>query len=317
VKGRHFYTCQKPQTEQCGFFLWDTDAAARERDRYGETLAPNQGSIVPFTTAAAVPAQETAAAGGDKPPVAAVRVNTPSGIAAPITRNVPPPLTKQTVFPKVYPALAGLDDVDYLDTPTKRPSRVRRNSAAEEIYDWEDSDEERRIARALTDFPPPKRPRFDIDFEPMQELEISPPASPRARNKPIRGLADPFTTPPRQVTSTPHTPPETRLHKSGGSATLLPHSFALLHKLEGHQEALGADLYTALKDHLIRCGRVADGAVKGRESARAALTEKDKRIEKLEMAVRILEAEREVDRAVIGALKRNVDVLTGKEKRTD
>jgi len=41
------------------------------------------------------------------------------------------------------------------------------------------------------------------------------------------------------------------------------------------------------------------------------------RIEELERRVRILESEREVDRAVIGALKRNVDVLTGKVKRTD
>jgi hypothetical protein len=41
------------------------------------------------------------------------------------------------------------------------------------------------------------------------------------------------------------------------------------------------------------------------------------RVDELERRVRILEAEREVDRAVIGALKRNVDVLTGKVRRTD
>jgi len=67
----------------------------------------------------------------------------------------------------------------------------------------------------------------------------------------------------------------------------------------------------------LRCGRVADGAVKGRDAARSVSRKKDIRIEELERKVRILEAQREVDRAVIGALKRNVDVLTGKVQRTD
>jgi len=80
---------------------------------------------------------------------------------------------------------------------------------------------------------------------------------------------------------------------------------------------LGGTLWQSLRDHLLRCGRVADGAVKGREAARAVNRKKDIRIEELERRVRILEAEKEVDKAVIGALKRNVDVLTGKVKRTD
>ena len=68
---------------------------------------------------------------------------------------------------------------------------------------------------------------------------------------------------------------------------------------------------------MLKCGRVADGAVKGRDAARGVLRKRDLRIEELERKVRILESEREVDRAVIGALKRNVDVLTGKVKRSD
>jgi uncharacterized protein YqfA (UPF0365 family) len=67
----------------------------------------------------------------------------------------------------------------------------------------------------------------------------------------------------------------------------------------------------------VRCGRVADGAVKGRDAARAVNRKKDIRIDELDRRVKVLEAEREVDRAVIGALKRNVDVLTGRIKRTD
>lgn len=68
---------------------------------------------------------------------------------------------------------------------------------------------------------------------------------------------------------------------------------------------------------MFRCGRVAEGAVKGRDAARTANNKNLIRVDELERRVRILEAEREVDRAVIGALKRNVDVLTGKVRRTD
>jgi len=74
---------------------------------------------------------------------------------------------------------------------------------------------------------------------------------------------------------------------------------------------------TSLKDHLMKCGRVADGAVKGRDAARTEIKKLKITVEEFETRVRILEAQREVDRAVIGALKRNVDVLTGKVKRTD
>ena len=269
-------------------------------------------------TGAAVPEQTTAPIDKSVVP-AAVRVKSPGGIAAPITRNIPPP-SKQTAFAMIYPSLADDDDgFDYLDTPTKRPGGVRRKSMEEEeVFDWEESDEEfYRKKLVLADLPPPKRPRFDIDFEQMQELEFSPPASPVGPRKLPKGLGDPFVTPPRQIASTPHTPPDTRPIKSRGSSYLLPISIALLRQLDGHQKALGSDLWTALKQHLLRCGRVADGAFKGRDSARAAITVKDDRIEQLEKRIRILEAEREVDRAVIGALKRNVDVLTGKAKRTD
>jgi hypothetical protein len=80
---------------------------------------------------------------------------------------------------------------------------------------------------------------------------------------------------------------------------------------------MGTQLWQAVREHLLRCGRVAEGAVKGRDAARGVVRKRDLRIEELERRVRILESEREVDRAVIGALKRNVDVLTGKVKRTD
>jgi hypothetical protein len=94
-------------------------------------------------------------------------------------------------------------------------------------------------------------------------------------------------------------------------------SYSLLQQLEPHQKSLGSGLFTDLKDHLLKCGRVADGAIKGRDAARTVVGEKDKRIGELEKRVMILESEREVDRAVIGALKRNVDVLTGKVERTN
>jgi hypothetical protein len=220
------------------------------------------------------------------------------------------PPSKQPV-PKIYPRLPPPSDdgFEYFDTPTKqRPARP----VEEPTYDWEDSDEELGYKKAIN---PIKRPRFGgYDYVPMEELEISPPPSPPVQKR--YNLGDPFATPPKQVTSTPHTPPDTRPTKTPGS-NLSPLSYSLLHQLGPHAQTLGAPLWQALQDHLVRCGRVADGAVKGRDAARAVNRKKDIRIDELDRRVKVLEAEREVDRAVIGALKRNVDVLTGRMKRTD
>lgn len=234
---------------------------------------------------------------------------------------VGPSIPKQPVhvpIPRIYPRLPppGDDDgFDYFDTPTKtKPSRAKQKPIDEDLYDWEDSDEELYIK--LNPRPPPDftTPSHKRPYESMDDIEFSPPASPPPAPK--RQLADPFTTPQRQIIHTPHTPPDTRAVKSP-SSMLAPLSYTLLHQLSPHAATLGTPLWQKLREHLLRCGRVADGAVKGRDAARAAGKKKEIRIEELERRVRILEAEREVDRAVIGALKRNVDVLTGKVKRTD
>jgi hypothetical protein len=227
------------------------------------------------------------------------------------------------------------EEFSYFDTPTKPPpppptkSKRAEQEPEERQYDWEDSDEEITMGYPTTSHRRPygKRPRFEMGppaREMMTEIELSPPQSPMATTvvhpaaairKPTL-LADPFTTPPKQVHSTPHTPPDTRLPKSPAS-NLQPISLSLVHQLDSHKDSLGRTLCDRLADHLMRCGRVADGAVKGREAARSVNRKKDVRIEELERRVRILESEREVDRAVIGALKRNVDVLTGKVSRKD
>lgn len=248
--------------------------------------------------------------------VAPKQVETP--VAAPIAvaaaasvtaKEIPP--SKQPV-PRIYPSLPPPSDAGFeaFDTPTRhKPARPLE----EPTYDWEDSDEEQGYKRSIVN--PIKRPRFGLhDYEPMEELEMSPPPSPPVRKRPT--LGDPFSTPPKQVTSTPHTPPETRPIKLPGS-NLSPISLSLIHQLGPHAQTLGGPLWQSLQDHLLRCARVADGAVRGRDAARSIIRKKDIRVDELERRVRVLEAEREVDRAVIGALKRNVDVLTGKVQRTD
>jgi hypothetical protein len=207
------------------------------------------------------------------------------------------------------------DEFNYFATPTKPKLPLPRAPSPEEkLYDWEDSDDEyyfnkKHIGRDRH-VSPVKRPRFD-DIDPMADIDFAPPPSP-VHKKPM--LADPFMTPPKQITSTPYTPPETRL---APATTLNTLSYSLLQQLSPHSPTLGKPLFQSLRDHLFRCGRVAEGAVKGRDAARTANNKNLIRVDELERRVRILEAEREVDRAVIGALKRNVDVLTGKVRRTD
>jgi hypothetical protein len=230
-------------------------------------------------------------------------------------KEVVRPLSKAIYqpIPRIYPKLPPVDDdgFDYFDTPTK-PNPGRGQPQAEPMdlddYDWEDSEDEFLFKKQEPYHAGDKRPAGL-----MGGKTLSPPSSPPPRKK---TLADPFTTPPKQVTATPHTPPDTKALKSP-HITLTPLSYVLLNELSPHAKTLGQRTWQNLKDHLLKCGRVADGAVKGRDVARVAIKKGEDRIEELETRVRVLEAEREVDRAVIGALKRNVDVLTGKVKRTD
>lgn len=233
----------------------------------------------------------------------------------------------ERIYPALPPDVDEEEEFSYFDTPSKPPQlpqlpiKAKRVEQEERQYEWEDSDEEITGYQRRRTYG--KRPRFDLEPQPMDEVELSPPQSPAVAvttrhitpfRKPT--LADPFTTPPKQIHSTPHTPPDTRAVKSP-STSLQPISLSLLHQLDPHKDSLGKNLYERLSEHLMRCGRVADGAVKGRDAARAVNRKKDNRIEELDRRVRILESEREVDRAVIGALKRNVDVLTGKVSRRD
>lgn len=226
----------------------------------------------------------------------------------------PPPLQHpiQRLYPRLPPAED--DEFEYFDTPSKpRPqTREKPHPVDEEIYDWEDYDDDTAYKKSVVGrISSPKRPRFEV--ESIDDLDFSPPRSPKKH----KTLSDPFTTPPKQITSTPHTPPETRPAQQTPGTNLLPLSYSLLHQLSPHSATLGVTLWQSLREHLLRCGRVADGAIKGRDSARAVSRKKDIKIEELERRVRILEAQREVDRAVVGALKRNVDVLTGRVERTD
>lgn len=233
-----------------------------------------------------------------------------------VAKEIAPP-SRQAPVQRLYPRIPPSEDdeFEYLDTPTKAKAPQPRTMPTEEdVYYWEESDDEEVAYKKslLAKITSRKRPRYE-ELDQLEDIDDSLLSSPPYK-KP--NLGDPFTTPPKQVTATPHTPPETRISKSP-SANLLPLSYSLLQQLGPHASTLGTPLWQAIREHILKCGRVANGAIKGRDAARAANRKKDIRVEELETRVKILEAEREVDRAVIGALKRNVDILTGKTKRID
>ena len=119
------------------------------------------------------------------------------------------PLPKQAPVQKLYPALPPTDEdgFEYFDTPTRpRHQTGAKAVIEEENFDWEESDEEIIYKKNFLSIlnPPQKRQRFEMDYYSMEDVEFSPPQSPPAFKKPT--LADPFTTPPKQVASTPIPP---------------------------------------------------------------------------------------------------------------
>jgi hypothetical protein len=225
----------------------------------------------------------------------------------------------RTVTEKVrslYPRLPADDDEEdgfhYYDTPTKPKSALKHAAADEEDYEWEVSEDDVRGLKQNASTGSLKRPRFDLDFDSdiMRAIEMSsPPESPVVKK---RALADPFTTPPKQISSTPHTPPDTHPSKKS-PPNLFPLSQSLLLQLAPHAPSLGPTLWATLREHLMRCGRVADGATRGRDAARVEITNKDTRIKELEKRVSWLETQRKADRAMIESLNTSISDLIEKK----
>ncbi|GIK01255.1 hypothetical protein Aspvir_005287 [Aspergillus viridinutans] len=280
--GRWFYTCQKPQHKRCNFFLWQSDAEAREK------LA-----VLSSSRTEPRPANNTPT----KPPVQG------SGLLTPQTDT------------KVQD-VRGMS-VNRTPTPSKS-GKARMMTEDTDEFSWDDSSEAeqltellerprqpdfgqggpRKAPRTETFTSPGKRKLSDMENEESESASALTPTSifsPRAQTRLPPASAEVSMTPTpgryRNVMSTD-------AHDDSSELGLEALKILQSHKVVVPKQAQD-ELLALLNKHDLKT----KGIIRGRDISRIALKKKDETIMKLNERIASLESQREMDRAIIDGLR--------------
>lgn len=290
-KGRWFRTCQKEQSDEsrCKFFLWDTDAAPREK----AALASNsrtEPAPANMPTPSKPKPQKTIA-----PPSPTSDLHTSSNSTRKRTRaNYQSDGDDEFDFGN---RSATFDEelnniVTAIETPSKR-------------------------ARIDHVFATPKRRKLPWQTEPASNTHhgLQTPQTEK------RALADPFAakahasllaTPSRASPAIPsiplsspmETPTPSRFKDVVTDGDVVRDVFAVLRRANVNlDDQTSKDLTSVLSNHVTR----SEGIKKGRDVARASIKAKDAKIAELTFRVNTLEAELEAERATISHLQWTVE----------
>ena len=125
---------------------------------------------------------------GVVPPVR--EVEAPKEVVVPPSKQPP---TVQPPVQRLYPRLPPSEDeeFEYFDTPSKTRPQTRGKPAPvdDEIYDWEDFDEDIAYKKSVVHrISPPKRPHFEV--ESIEDLDYSPPPFSQKTQNPLRSIHD-------------------------------------------------------------------------------------------------------------------------------
>lgn len=295
--GEVVYTCQKPQGERCNFFLWADDAKVREKT----VLLSNMQSEPDVNRTPKTPSKSIARG---------------SGLFTPVTTG-----------------RGGGQYRDALEDDVGSPSKSRKSSRTisddEDSFGWdEDLDDE--VERILGR--PPKQPNFSPEtprktpktarftspgkrkLEEMENHTLSEAqATPRtgSQQNPVltptsqrSSQVDYFPPPSVEISTTPTPSRYTSVLSAPSHSDNSELATSALALLDRHDVVLPRkakdELVALLNKHELR----AQGIVRGRDITRLALKKKDDKIKELNERIQGLEAQREMDRAVIDGLKK-------------
>lgn len=325
------YTCQKPRTEQCGFFLWEDDAKLRAEwavlENGGSEKTPSKNSSTLHTT----------------------------GLTTPRTSE------------RAWPPASGQRAMsDPFATPTKKGGSMAQEASAsaglfsdddDDPFGW-DEDLEKEVGKLAQQdpvptprLPPPetprKVPRTDTltspgkrKFEDMQgggegshssskveesgsSFPITPSTSTKSALhqpnfsslptpqtdslKTISSIGEATPTPARFSSQDLLTPRNNTQNSSHSQASSSSSHCALATQTLTLLEAHNVPLNQAAKDDLLslldRHDLKTQGVTRGREITRVALQKKEEKVKELLARIEALEAERELGKTAIAGLK--------------
>lgn len=319
-QGRWFYTCQNSEGKRCGFFLWDDDAKPREEAAVlsGHRNEPkNIPAISPISGPAGRPLGHSPA----RQPVTS-QTSTQS--------QEPPPYSLQHPQVSQASSSATYGHASFDSIKKKRPlheTGFEFDVDDGDSFPWDltgrEADELERYA-SLAPETPRKATKTTAYATPattstIRQLPWLDYTSGNSSSKVGRGLETPskstgqtgLPTPSltkpfaklKDTTATPTPSPfRDAISESPSSYSLVDETFDLL---RNSSVSLTPDVSTRLRVLLNKHELKAQGISKGRDMVRLALKAKDAKLVELTARVAALEAERELDRARIRALRSN------------
>ncbi|KAL4941141.1 hypothetical protein BDV06DRAFT_195175, partial [Aspergillus oleicola] len=282
------YTCQKDHQQRCKFFLWASDAEAREKlALISNSRTDAHGSPSPSNTSTPqTPSSKTASAQQSS--------NTGIGL-----------LTPQT---------GQRDRFGQKSSSAGRSASARARMMAEDTdeFEWDDSMED-EIEKVFESSQPLRQPEFGLPARKTPRTENT--TSPGKRKRSVddiegdegqkggRDVLAPMT--PGGPGTTPTLTPTPARYKNAVAESPLASSSDLAVQvsriLEGHGVDVPAAAREELKELFSRHEMKTKGILRGRDILRAALQKKDEQIARLNERVAILESQNELGRTVRGS----------------
>ncbi|KAI9710740.1 MAG: hypothetical protein M1820_002573 [Bogoriella megaspora] len=278
-KGRWFYTCPKPQSKKCKFFLWEDDAKLREK---GAVLSNSRNE-------SASTSRNQQSLSFQKSPLSRGSLPSP-----PASRSKPgsSPSANKSQKRKVT-----LDDED----PFNGPRNGEENQQFTNALTKAETPEEHQTGSLLTI---PKRRKLpfphggdmlgsaasgnsDVHLTPVQPETGDSERTPASISKNI----------PLDATPTP-----SRFRDVDTGDALKGLDSEILGALRQHNVRVTQDLDQALHDIIARHKLLVHGIARGRDISRLYFKAKDAKIAELQHSIARIEAERETDRAIADAM---------------
>ncbi|KAF7163469.1 hypothetical protein CNMCM5623_008370 [Aspergillus felis] len=280
--GRWFYTCQKPQHKRCNFFLWQSDAEAREK------LAVLSSSRTEPRSANNTPTKPTVQGSGLLTPQTDTKVQDVRGMS--VNRTPTPSKSGKARMMREDTDEFSWDDSSGAEELTELLERPRQPDFGQEGP--------RKAPRTVTITSPGKRKLSGIANEGSESASALTPtstSSPRMQTRLPPASAELSMTPTpgryRNVLSTD-------AHDDSSELGLEALKILESHKVVVPKQAQD-ELLALLNQHDLKT----KGIIRGRDISRIALKKKDETIMKLNERIASLETQREMDRAIIDGLR--------------
>ncbi|KAL2000403.1 hypothetical protein VTN02DRAFT_3168 [Thermoascus thermophilus] len=297
-QGKWFYTCQKPQGERCNFFLWADDAKVREKT----VLLANAQSEPDVHRTPKTPSRSIARGSGLLTPATTGRGGGRYRDA--LEDDVGSPLKSQKSSQTVS------DDEDSLGWDEGLDDEVERILGRPPNQPNLSPETPQKTPKTAGFTSPRKRKLEEITaHDTLSETQATPRTG--SQQNPVltptsqrSSQADYLLPPSVEIATTPTPSRYTNVLAAPSHSDNSELATSALAVLSRHDVVLPTkakdELVALLNKHELR----AQGIVRGRDITRLALRKKDDTIKELNERIQVLEAQREMDRAVIDGLKK-------------